>query len=133
VTRIEQRLWKRLESAFVCGKCPLQTWFALDDNAQSVAANIKVTPAKAKCQRVVLDVLRQYGPLTCKEIACQLDVEMPTISGRITELKEMGRVRATARTRDGGGSRCGDAQEQSLRDGGLSHEHPILQAVRRID
>lgn len=76
MTRIEQRLWKRLESAFVCGKCPLQTWFALDDNAQSVAANIKVTPAKAKCQRVVLDVLRQYGPLTCKEIACQLDVEM---------------------------------------------------------
>ena len=71
-------------------------------NAQSVQANRKVSSTKVKSQQLVLEVLRQYGPLTCKEIAAQMDVEMHTVSGRITELKEQGLVRSTAVCRDGG-------------------------------
>ena len=71
-------------------------------NAESVKANRRVSSTKVKSQQAILEILRQYGPLTCKEISMVKDAPMHQVSGRITELKELGLVRATAEVRDGG-------------------------------
>lgn len=71
-------------------------------NAESVKANRRVSSTKVKSQQAILETLRQYGPLTCKEIAIAKDVPMHQVSGRITELKEQGIVRPTSLIRDGG-------------------------------
>ena len=71
-------------------------------NAESVQANRRVASSKVKSQQAILEILREYGALTCKEIAIARDVPMHSVSGRITELKEQGLVRPTDLIRDGG-------------------------------
>lgn len=68
----------------------------------SKAAWKKVQAAESR-QRIV-DVLRAQGNwgMTCKEIAVALNIPMHHVSGRCTELIELGKLYKLELTRDGG-------------------------------
>jgi DNA-binding transcriptional regulator YhcF (GntR family) len=73
-------------------------------NAESKAANAKVSESKTRMQRLVLFNVEKAGDhgLTCKELAGTLNVGMNAISGRWTELKAAGLIEQIGR-RDGCG------------------------------
>ena len=67
-------------------------------NAESIAANLRAD--KQKGRTAVLSVLISH-PATAKEIAAQLGVGINVISGRCSEIKMLGLVRATGVRRSG--------------------------------
>lgn len=73
-------------------------------NPESKAANLRIEPHKRTLRERVYARLALAGNhgATCKEIAQLEGREMHAISGRITELKKLGSIQETARTRDGG-------------------------------
>ena len=71
-------------------------------NAQSTAAFKKAKYGFSQARQDVVDLLKQHPDgLTCKEMSALLDRPMHKLSGRVTELKEMGVCVATT-VRDGG-------------------------------
>jgi hypothetical protein len=72
-------------------------------NAQSVAAYQKAMRGAAQARQDIVNLLKQHPQgLTCKEMSVMLNKEMHKLSGRITELKELGQVTSTDAVRDGG-------------------------------
>lgn len=72
-------------------------------NAESRAAWQKVLTDLCRAQRIVFEVfLRAHPtPMTPKEVAAALGKRLHEISGRCTEGKELGILRATGIVRDG--------------------------------
>ena len=73
-------------------------------NPESKAANFRAEPHKFSLrQRVYSRIVLggRYGR-TCKEIALEEGRPMHAISGRISELKAMGEIQESTRTREGG-------------------------------
>jgi len=68
---------------------------------ESVAAN-PTREAKSQSHQLILAHLRQFGPMTCKELAHAMGTEMHCISGRLVELKMSGSIRKTLFRGDGG-------------------------------
>ncbi len=68
-------------------------------NAESIAANPSELRKRESHERI-LTLLRESN-LTSKEIAARLGVEIHTISGRLSELKQMGKIVATGIRTDG--------------------------------
>jgi hypothetical protein len=72
-------------------------------NDQSVAAFEKAKRGSAQARQDIVALLQQNpAGLTCKEMSDLLNREMHKISGRITELKELGQVTSTDTVRNGG-------------------------------
>lgn len=72
-------------------------------NAQSNAAFEKIEETLTTRQKTVYSIIYhryQHAGATCKEIAKIFGVGMNAISGRITELKRMGKIKQSGR-RDG--------------------------------
>ncbi len=67
-------------------------------NAESIAGNAKVD--KLAGRNSVIAILKG-GNYTAKEIAFRLGKPLHTLSGRVSELKMLGVVRATGNRRDG--------------------------------
>ena len=61
-------------------------------------ANDKLKPA----QKEVLQVLKELGTATSKRIAKKLNKPLHAISGRITELKDMGLVEVIGKVKEDG-------------------------------
>ena len=72
------------------------------DTSKAAWSKARVTAAESR-QRIV-DTLRAQGNwgMTCKEIANALNVPMHHVSGRCTELIELGILRKTEIARNGG-------------------------------
>lgn len=73
-------------------------------NERSKAANLRALPEKGSLRervRVYIGGCEQRGA-TCAEIAERFGRAMHSISGRISELKEAGKVFDSGRTRNGG-------------------------------
>jgi hypothetical protein len=71
-------------------------------NAQSNAAFEKIEETLTKRHGAILDYIRLYPRMgrTCKDVAKHFMCGMNAISGRITELKRMGKIKQAGR-RDG--------------------------------
>jgi hypothetical protein len=78
------------------------------DNPESKAAYEKVRSTRQQSHEIILNLLELvlkadwHGGLTCKEISGKLGKPMHAISGRITELEELGLVVRGPEKRDGG-------------------------------
>jgi hypothetical protein len=73
-------------------------------NAESRAANRRIHEHKESLRNDVLNMYIRVGfpGLTCQEVALLLDKKMHSISARLRELEELGKVVKTSRRRDGG-------------------------------
>lgn len=73
-------------------------------NPESKAANLKIEPHKRSLRERVYAHIVLAGTLglTCKEISLKEGRPMHAISGRLSELKTMGEIQESTRTRDGG-------------------------------
>jgi len=69
-------------------------------NAQSNAAFEKIEETLTGSQNAVISVISLYKSVTSKEVAYRLNKPLNAISGRITELKAMGKIKQIGR-RDG--------------------------------
>lgn len=62
-------------------------------SSASVQSYEAVAPSLSERRTAIVALLRERGPMTCREIAEALHVPMHFVSGRVTELKALGRVR----------------------------------------
>jgi len=72
-------------------------------SAASEAANLLAAPTKEQQRAAVLAAVVRAGAegITCRELAARWGVEMHTISGRFSELRDLGEIRV-ALDADGG-------------------------------
>jgi hypothetical protein len=73
-------------------------------NSESKAANRRIHEHKETLRNDVLNMYLRVGflGLTCQEVSALLDKKMHSISARLRELEELGKVVKTSRRRDGG-------------------------------
>lgn len=73
-------------------------------NPESKAANLKIKPHKFSFRQRVYSriVLAGTYGATCKEISLLEGRPMHAVSGRLSELKAMGEIQESQRTREGG-------------------------------
>lgn len=68
-------------------------------NPESIAANPSEANKRASHKRIL--AIMDIGTWTSKELADALDTKVHCISGRLSELKEMGKIRPTGERREG--------------------------------
>lgn len=73
-------------------------------NPESKAANFRAEPHKFSFRQRVYSRIVLAGTYgrTCKEIALEEGRPMHAVSGRLSELKALGEIQESTRTRDGG-------------------------------
>ncbi len=69
-------------------------------NAASKAANPRAA-SKQQTHEQILAIFRRKGNQTSKDIAQMLNKPLNAISGRLSELKLLGKIRGTGERRDG--------------------------------